>query len=118
MSKSKDDCLFCKIIKGEIPSTKVYEDEKVFAFADINPLAKEHYLFIHKNHSDNVNDISDQDPEQFADIFKAISVVTKEKKLTENGFRVVTNYGAYGGQTVFHAHFHVLGGEQLRGFGA
>lgn len=112
------DCLFCKIIKGEIPSEKVFENESVYGFKDISPLAKEHYLFIHKNHTANINEIADLAPEQLTDVFKGISAFTKKSGLTEKGFRVVTNYGPYAGQTVFHTHFHVLGGEPLKGFGA
>jgi len=112
------DCLFCKIIKGDVSCEKVYEDESTFAFKDINPMAKEHYLFISKSHSKNINEVSDNNPEQLSSIFSAISNFTKDKKLVDSGFRVVTNLGPYGGQTVFHTHFHVLGGEQLRGFGA
>lgn len=112
------DCLFCKIIDGAIPSKKVYEDDHVYAFEDIAPMAKEHYLFISKSHTKNVNEIADNNPEQLSQIFNAISKFTKDTNLTNTGFRVVTNYGPHGGQTVFHTHFHVLGGEQLRGFGS
>ncbi|EQC51915.1 histidine triad nucleotide-binding protein [Bacteriovorax sp. DB6_IX] len=112
------DCLFCKILAGEIPSSKVYEDEKVVGFKDIQPQAKEHYLFIHREHTANVNEISENSPEQLADIFQGISKFTKSNELEKNGFRVVTNLGPHGCQTVFHTHFHVLGGEQLRGFGS
>ncbi len=111
------DCLFCKIITDEIPSTKVYEDEFVYAFKDINPLAKEHYLFISREHSTNVNDMADN-PEEISHIFRAIKIFTQSNELEKNGFRVVTNINEHGCQTVFHTHFHVLGGEQLRGFGA
>jgi histidine triad (HIT) family protein len=113
-----EDCLFCKIINKEIPSEKVYEDQNVYGFKDIHPLAKEHYLFIHKKHTANVNEMADEDPAQIAEVFKAISSFTREQGLIEKGFRVVTNYGPYAGQTVFHTHFHVLGGEPLKGFGA
>ena len=109
------DCLFCKIIKGEIPSEKVFENENVYAFKDIAPMAKEHYLFISKTHSKNVNEMSAQ---QIQEIFAAIKEFTQSHSLEENGFRVVTNINQHGGQTVFHTHFHVLGGEQLRAFGA
>ncbi len=112
------DCLFCKIIQGEIPSQKVYEDENVYAFRDIAPMAKEHYLFISKTHSKDINELSQAHPGQLSDIFNAISIFTKESGLAESGFRIVTNLGKDGGQTVFHTHFHVLGGEQLKGFGA
>ncbi len=111
------DCLFCKIINNEIPSSKVYENDKVLAFKDINPLAKEHYLFISKTHSKNVNEMSDN-PETITDMFFAIREFTQSNELEENGFRVVTNINQHGCQSVFHTHFHVLGGEQLRGFGA
>lgn len=113
-----NDCIFCKILKGEIPSTRVYEDEKVIGFKDLNPLAKEHYLFIHREHTENINELSSSNPEQLTDVFQAISTFTKESGLSESGFRVVTNQGANGGQTVFHTHFHVLGGEKLAGFGS
>jgi len=112
------DCLFCKIIAGEVPSQKVYEDEKVFAFEDIYPQAKSHWLFIHKEHTKNVNEMANEKPEQLLDLFKAISTVTKEKDVVEEGYRVVTNNGPAAGQTVFHTHFHVLSGEKLKGFGS
>lgn len=112
------DCLFCEIIKGNIPSSKVFENDKVYAFKDINPLAKEHYLFIHKNHSKDLLDLTQQDPQQLLDIFLAIQEFLKDSDLSQNGFRIVNNMGKDGGQTVFHTHFHLLGGEQLRGFGA
>lgn len=110
-----NDCLFCKIIAGEIPSEKVFENEKVYGFKDIAPMAKEHYLFISKNHSKNVNEMN---PEEIVDVYAAIKEFTKGSELESNGFRVVTNVNQHGGQTVFHTHFHVLGGEQLRGFGS
>jgi histidine triad (HIT) family protein len=113
-----NDCLFCNILKGDTPSNKVFENEDVFAFEDIFPMAKEHFLFIHKKHTKNVNDISKNDPSQLADIFKAINEFTESNELSKNGFRVVSNIGDDGGQTVYHTHFHVLGGEKLKGFGA
>ena len=111
------ECLFCNIIEGKVPSTKVYEDENVFAFVDIFPMSKEHYLFIHKKHTTNINEVSSQRPEQLVDLFKAIESFTNSNKLSEEGFRVVTNQGKNAGQTVFHTHFHVLGGEKLGSFG-
>lgn len=111
------DCLFCKIVEGSIPSTKVYEDEKVIGFKDLRPQAKIHQLFIHKNHTKNINDLSQNDPSQLADLFHAVRLYTEKEGLTENGFRVVTNMGAHAGQTVFHTHLHVIGGEPLGHFG-
>lgn len=113
-----EDCLFCKIIAGEIPSNKIYEDDNVYAFEDINPMAKIHWLFIHKKHTKNINEIVDTDPEQFQHIYQAINKVSQEKGLVEPGFRVVTNLGENAGQTVFHTHFHVLSGERLGKFGS
>jgi histidine triad (HIT) family protein len=108
------DCLFCGIIRGEINSKKVFENENVFGFVDIHPQAKEHYLFIHKAHSANINEMSEEEVSQ---VFAGIKEFTKSSELTESGFRVVTNTGSDACQTVFHTHFHVLGGEQLSSFG-
>lgn len=112
------DCLFCKIITGEIPSNKVFENKNVYAFEDINPMAKDHFLFIHKNHSKNVNEMTRSNSKELTEIFEAINEYTSSNDLEENGFRIVTNINKDGGQTVFHTHFHVLGGEQLKSFGA
>lgn len=112
------DCIFCKIIEGTIPSTKVFENNAVVGFKDLRGQAAKHLLFIHRKHSRDVNDMMDSDPTQVQDIFKAISEYSKSEKLNEHGYRVVTNLGAHAGQTVFHTHFHVLGGEPLGHFGA
>ena len=112
------DCLFCKIAAGKIPSKKVFENDKVFAFNDLHPASSHHYLFIHKEHTQNVNDLVETEPSQMAEIFQAIQLVTQREGLDQTGFRVVTNSGPHAGQTVFHTHFHVLGGEPLRGFGS
>ncbi len=109
------DCLFCKIVRGEIPSEKVFENEFVYAFKDIYPMAKEHYLFISKNHSKNINEMN---PNDLKNVMSAIKEFTSQSELETNGFRIVTNINKNGGQTVFHTHFHVLGGEQLSRFGA
>lgn len=110
------ECLFCKIIDGKIPSTKVFENDKIYVFKDIQPHAAIHFLFIHKNHTSDVNNLMTNEPSQIVDIFSAIKEVTEREKMDEKGFRVLTNLGSYAGQTVFHTHFHVLGGEPLRGF--
>lgn len=111
------DCIFCKIVSGAIPSTKVFENENVFAFKDLHPSANKHYLFIHKIHTQDINDLSHNQPEQLAHLFQAMRDVTRSEGLDNSGFRIVTNQGPHAGQTVFHTHFHLLGGEQLRGFG-
>jgi histidine triad (HIT) family protein len=112
------DCIFCKIINGEIPSTKVFENDSVLGFKDLNPMAKIHNLFIHKEHTKNAVELSQNSPEQLTDIFKAISEYAKDSGEDESGFRIVTNIGKNAGQTVFHTHFHVLGGERLGRFGS
>lgn len=112
------DCIFCKIVKAEIPSTKIYEDAFVIGFKDLRPQAAIHQLFIHKKHSKDINDLSQNDPSQLAQLFEAIRIYTEKEGLTKNGFRLVTNLGAHAGQTVFHTHLHVLAGEALGTFGS
>jgi histidine triad (HIT) family protein len=111
------DCIFEKIINKEIPAEIVFENEKVLAFKDIMPQAKIHLLFIHKEKTLNINDMSLNKSEQLQELFNAIRIYTEKEKLDETGFRVVTNLGRDGGQTVFYTHLHVLGGEQLGKFG-
>lgn len=108
------DCLFCKLIAGEIPSKKIYEDEHVLAFHDINPVAPVHALVIPKKHIVNVLDLTEDDALVLAKIHAAIQIVAKETGIDETGFRVVTNTGSHGQQTVFHMHHHVIGGRQLK----
>ena len=106
------DCLFCKIIKGDIPCTKVYEDETVFAFRDINPQAPVHILVVPKAHIASVHDITSQNCHVVAHIFEVISQLAEMEGL-ENGYRVVSNCGPDGCQSVHHLHFHVMGGKKL-----
>lgn len=106
------DCLFCKIVAGDIPSTKVYEDELVLAFRDIAPQAPTHILVIPKAHIASVAEISAENSAVVSHIFEVIAKIAKEEGL-ENGYRVVSNCGADAGQTVHHLHFHILGGKQL-----
>ena len=107
-----ENCLFCKIINGIIPSTKVYEDELVYAFRDIAPQAPTHILVIPKAHIDSCNGITAENSAVVAHIFEVIPAIAKAEGL-ESGYRVVSNCGADAGQTVFHLHFHILGGKQL-----
>ncbi len=106
------DCLFCKIIKGEIPSTKVYEDEFVLAFKDIAPQAPFHAVIIPKQHIASAAEFDETNFDIAAKIFKAVAIIAEQEKL-EKGFRVVTNCGEEGGQTVGHLHFHMLAGRCL-----
>lgn len=109
------DCLFCKIINGDIPSTKIFENDHVLGFRDINPVAKIHNLFISKNHSTNINNMTEVDNKNITEIFNAIKSYTEQEKISD--FRVVTNCGAKAGQTVFHTHFHIISDERLGNFG-
>lgn len=106
------DCLFCKIIAGAIPSTRVYEDEQILAFRDIAPQAPTHILVIPKTHIPSVNGITAENSAVVAHIFEVIPQIAAAEGLTE-GYRVVSNCGSYAGQTVPHLHFHILGGKQL-----
>ena len=106
------DCLFCKIIAGEIPSTKVYEDETVLAFRDIAPQAPTHILVIPKAHIPSVDGITAENSAVVAHIFQVIPQIAAAEGLT-NGYRVVSNCGQDAGQTVHHLHFHILGGREL-----
>ena len=112
------DCIFCKIVEGKIPSTKIFENDDVIGFVDLHPQAKIHQLFIHKNHSHDVNDLMGNNPQELVDIFLAIKNYTIKESLVKDGFRIVTNLGAHAGQTVFHTHFHLLAGGPLGHFGS
>ena len=106
------DCLFCKIAAGQIPSNKVYEDDQVLAFYDIDPQAPVHFLVIPKAHISGADAITAENSAVVAHIYEVVAKIAKELKL-ENGFRVVSNVGADSGQTVPHLHFHVLAGRSL-----
>ncbi|MEG1887273.1 MAG: histidine triad nucleotide-binding protein [Oscillospiraceae bacterium] len=106
------DCLFCKIVAGEIPSTKIFENEDVLAFNDIDPKAPFHVIVIPKKHLSGADKITAQNSDMIAKVFEAISIIAAENNL-ENGFRVVNNCGEDGGQTVGHIHFHLLARRNL-----
>lgn len=108
------DCIFCKIIAGEIPSQKVYEDETVYAFKDINPMAPVHVLIVPKQHIASVNEVTSENSAVIAYIYEVASQLAKELGVAEDGYRIVTNCGKNAGQTVFHLHFHLLGGTPLK----
>lgn len=106
------DCLFCKIAAGEIPSTKIYEDEYVYAFADIAPQAPFHAVIIPKEHIESAADITGENSFLVSKVFEAVAKIAKNENL-EDGFRVVNNCGEQGGQTVMHLHFHLLARRNL-----
>ena len=105
-------CIFCKIAAGEIPSTKVYEDERILAFRDIAPMAPTHILVIPKEHIPSVAGITAENSQVVAHIFEVIPQIAEKEGLV-NGYRVVSNCGPDAGQTVPHLHFHILGGKEL-----
>ena len=106
------DCLFCKIAAGEIPSDKVYENDDVLAFNDINPQAPVHILVIPKTHLDSVGDVTPENSHIAAKCLEAVAEIAKEKDL-KNGFRLISNCGEDAGQTVKHMHFHIIAGIPL-----
>ena len=106
------DCLFCKIIAGDIPSDKVYEDEHCYAFRDIHPQAPVHILVVPKEHIKCAADITDENSVLVAQCFEAVAKIAKQEKL-DGGFRVINNCGEAAGQTVPHLHFHILAGKPL-----
>ncbi len=106
-------CIFCKIIAGEIPSSKVYEDDKILAFNDIEPQAPVHIIIIPKEHISSANEINENNAEVIAHIFTKIPEIAKQAGVAESGYRVVNNCGKDGGQTVEHIHFHLTGGREF-----
>ena len=107
-------CIFCKIIDGEIPSKKLYEDDKVLAFYDINPGAPVHFLVIPKEHIQSANELTEKNADIVSHIFLVINKLVRELNISETGYRIVNNCGKDGGQTVDHIHFHVLGQRELK----
>ena len=108
------DCIFCKIVTGDIPSNKIYEDDKVLAFHDISPEAPIHFLVIPKEHIKSANDINEGNSHIISHIFLVINKLVRELNIAETGYRIVNNCGKDGGQTVDHIHFHVLGQRDLK----
>ncbi len=107
------DCLFCKIIAGEIPSTKVYEDDLCYAFRDIAPQAPTHILVIPKEHITSVSAVTPENSAYVARIFEVIAKIAEVEGIAKDGYRVVSNIGERGQQTVPHLHFHVIGGRDM-----
>ncbi len=108
-----EDCLFCKIVKGEVPSNKVYEDDEILAFHDINPATPIHILVIPKKHITTHNDLEKEDIELMGKIHMVINQIAEENGFKENGYRLIVNCGEDGGQEVKHLHFHILAGKKM-----
>ena len=111
------DCIFCRIINGELPSTNVYNDGQVTAFRDINPAAPTHILIVPKKHIDSVNELSVEDEPLIGHLFLIAKQLAAQEGIAEPGYRLVINTGAESGQTVNHVHLHLLGGRQMRALG-
>ena len=108
------DCLFCKIVSGDIPGNIVYRDERVTAFRDINPAAPTHILIVPNQHIDSVNMLSVDDEPLIGHLFTAAKTIAAQEGVAESGFRLIINTNANAGQTVFHIHLHLLGGAPLK----
>ena len=107
------DCLFCKIANGEIPSNKLFEDDEILAYYDIDPQAPVHFLVIPKKHIASLNELTEADSALLMKIMLVIQKIAQDKNIAESGYRVVNNCGEQGGQTVGHLHFHLLGGREM-----
>jgi histidine triad (HIT) family protein len=110
-----EDCIFCKIAHGEMPADSLYQDERVTAFRDISPQAKTHAIVIPNQHFDSLNEASADSSDILAHALKICALVARDEGIDQSGYRVLTNIGEHGGQTVGHLHFHVIGGQELSG---
>lgn len=108
------DCLFCKIISGEVPSEKVYEDDQVTAFRDINPVAPTHILVIPNKHIASINELSVDDESLVGHLFTTAKDLAKSEGIDESGYRLIINVGPHGGQVIYHLHLHLIGGQRMQ----
>ena len=108
------DCIFCKIITGDIPSTNVFRDEQVTAFRDLNPASPTHILLVPNKHIDSVNTLTDKDEQLIGHLFTAAKQIAAQEGIAEGGYRLIVNTNAHAGQTVFHIHLHLLGGTPMK----
>lgn len=108
-----DRCLFCRIASGELSAKKVFEDDQVFAFHDINPQAPTHVLIVPRKHIPSLDDLEEADVEILGTVLVRASQIARDLQLNSEGYRLVTNHGEAAGQTVFHVHFHILGGRSF-----
>lgn len=107
------DCLFCKIVNGDIPSEQVYSDDKVIAFKDIQPQAPVHYIVIPRKHIETMNDVMESDSDLMSSLLLTCQQLAKQENLSDRGYRIVINCNKDGGQSVFHLHAHLLGGRHM-----
>jgi histidine triad (HIT) family protein len=109
-----ENCVFCKIIRGDIPCVKIYENDLLLSFRDISPEAPQHVLIIPKKHINNINELEVEDANLIAEVYLAAKDIAKTLGIDETGYRIIANCGEDGGQTVKHIHFHRLGGRQMK----
>ncbi len=108
------DCIFCKIITGDIPSANVFRDEQVTAFRDLNPAAPTHILLVPNKHIDSINMLASEDEQLIGHLFTAAKQIAAQEGIAEGGYRLIINTNAHAGQTVFHIHLHLLGGAPMK----
>jgi len=109
-----DECVFCKIVRGELPSTIVYKDEQVTAFRDINPVSPTHILVIPNKHIASTNDVTEQDEQLLGHMLTVVKPIADQEGITESGYRLIVNTGPDANQVVFHLHLHILGGQRMK----
>jgi len=114
MNRMNPDCIFCKIIAGEVPATIVYRDPQVTAFRDLHPVAPTHILIVPNRHIESVNQLEAEDEALVGHIFSVARILAEQEGVHESGFRIINNTGAHGGQTIFHMHFHLIGGQRMK----
>jgi histidine triad (HIT) family protein len=111
---NKSSCIFCKIVSGEANAMILYRDEQAVAFRDINPVAPTHILIVPNKHIESVNMLAPADEQLIGHLFTVAGQLAKEEGISEGGYRLVTNTGVHGGQTVLHLHMHLMGGQRMR----
>ena len=109
-----DECIFCKIVRGDMPATVVYKDEQVTAFRDINPVAPTHILVVPNKHIPSTNDVAEQDEQLLGHMLAVVKPIADVEGITESGYRLIVNTGPDANQVVFHLHLHVIGGQRMR----
>jgi histidine triad (HIT) family protein len=108
------DCIFCKIVTGDIPSTNVFRDEQVTAFRDLNPAAPTHILLVPNKHIDSINVLANEDEQLIGHLFTTAKQLAAQEGIAEGGYRLIINTNAHAGQTIFHIHLHLLGGAPMK----
>jgi histidine triad (HIT) family protein len=114
MNKMNPDCTFCKIVAGNSPATILYHDEQVTAFRDLHPVAPTHILIVPNKHIESVNELEPEDEALVGHIFSVARILAEREGIDSSGYRIINNIGVHGGQTVFHMHFHLIGGQRMK----